>query len=302
MRLPWVVVAAFVAVPTIARAAPPTAEALCGVIVDGKVETVVPAPDHRKLDKPISCAIQVKSGSADAASISVLVGGTEGASSFDVLAKGQDHEATLAPGSDYPTCKDFVIVARLYQNKKPVWEKKLPVAQRCAVAPSPPSTVAKPKPPADKPTPEADTDGTWADGELDRLPKDAQQTIAEWTETYIAQDHRFIESWPTAGVKIKGKLVTPNNLGKTLPLPPEPNNDLVHAIGIVGSARCADPEHNTGCHWGRWHANVSPKSTTEIAVYCGNDSDYGSFVTAVFTKKGKKWIWTAVGTYDTGEP
>lgn len=298
MRKSWFIVAALVAVPTAARADKLTAEALCGIVVNGEVATVVPAPDHRKLDKPISCAIHLTSGSADAASISVLVGGEEGASSFDVLPKGEDHEATLAPGNDYPTCKDFVILARLYKNKKPVWEKKLAVTQACAAAAPPP--VAKAQPPA--PTADEDTDGTWADGELDRLPKDAREVLGEWVGTYAAQDHRFIESWPKSGVKFKGKLVTFNNMDKTLPLPPEPNNDLIHAIGIVPAARCQDPEQTTGCHWGRWRAFVNPKKKTEITVYSDNDSGYGTFATAVFTKRGKTWVWTAIGSYDTGEP
>lgn len=297
--LAFVASATLAAVPTVARADKPTAEALCGVITDGKVETVVPTPDKRKLDKVIACAIHVKTGAAEAASISVLVDGKEGASSFDVLPKGEDHEATLSPGSDYPTCKDFVIVARLYKDKQPVWEKKMPVVQACppgAAATKPTPPASKPAPPAPKPTPAEDTDGTWADGELDRLPKDAAEALQNWTYIYLARDHQFPETWPKAGVKVRGKVYS----WSKLPMPPPPNDDYDHALGILPLARCADEEHQTGCHFGRWHANV--KSKTAIEIYCGNDSGYGKFTTVVFAKQGKSWVWTSMGTYDTGEP
>ena len=44
------------------------------------------------------------------------------------------------------------------------------------------------------------------------------------------------------------------------------------------------------------------KSPKEFWIYARNDSGYGSFACAVFTKSGADWRWTAVKTFDTGEP
>jgi hypothetical protein len=273
----------------------PRAQVLCGVIANGKVETVVPTKDNRKLDKTISCAVHVEAGGVDHAGISLIMDGKEGMQHYDVVDVGTDFETTLDPDQEggFPTCKDFTIVARIYKDKKAVWEQKVAVKQSCPKA----------GPKKAEPQGKKRGDGTdWDGGQRESLPdEDAAGQIDSWLQMYVFLDHTFFDSWPKDGVQIKGKTIT----AKTAQKAADAAGGLQLLTGIYAQANCKDEmkdpgKHPENCEFANWIAIV--KSKTEVQIYSPGTSGYGIFATAVFKKKGDRWVWTAVGKYDTGEP
>src|SRR4051812_14981605 len=100
---------------------------LCGVVKDGKVATVVPTKDKRKLADPISCAIPLdqdsKKGETWNVHLFVEDGEPDGHPGHDgeISRTGKDahdFEAVLVPGTDgnrqdYWSCQMFAIRAMI---------------------------------------------------------------------------------------------------------------------------------------------------------------------------------------------
>jgi hypothetical protein len=270
-------------------------QVLCGVIDGDKVAFVVPTSDNRKIDKPISCAIHAEEGSYDGAGITVMIGGKGDKEHQDTFELGKDFETTFDPGAvdGFPVCGDFTIVAHLYKDQKVKWEQKLAVKQTCA----------KPGPQKAQPSGKRRGDGTdWDGGQRESLPdEDAANQLDSWLQTYVFLDHTFFDSWPTDGVQIKGKTIT----AKTAQKAADAAGGVQLLTGIYAQTNCKDEmkdvgKHPENCEFGNWIAIV--KSKTEVQIYSPGTSGYGVFATAVFKKKGDRWVWTAVGKYDTGEP
>jgi hypothetical protein len=271
----------------------PKAQMLCGVVANGKVETVVPTKDNRKLDKPISCAIHVEAGNVDHAGISVIIDGNEGNQHYDVVDVGTDLEAELPVDEEmgFPTCHDFTILGRIYKDKKSVWEQKIAVKQTCP-KPGPKKAEAQGK---------KRGDGTdWQNRES--LPdEDTAAYLDGWLQMYVYLDNTFFDSWPKDGVQIKGKTITPKNAQKAA----DAKGGLYFLTGIMPISNCKDEDKDIGkhpenCQFADWVAIV--KNKTELSIYSPSTGGYGKFPTAVFKKKGDRWVWTSVGSYDTGEP
>ena len=271
-------------------------EVMCGVIAAGKVEVVVPTPDKRKLDKPVSCAIHLDAvADPKKTLVAQMFASAPGAMKHNgPIAPDKDFEQVLVPGDDFPACGDFTITARVTNDDdKVLWEKVIAVATpKCAPA----APAAKPA--ASKPAPQDDT--AWADGELAKLPADANVPLVSWVNMYVFLDNTFFDTYPTSGVRIGKTMVT----RKTIRALSDKAGGAYLVTKIMPMFNCKDPadamKTPSNCEWGKWHAVVQSK--TEIWVYNTDDAFYGPWQAAVFTKKGGTWVWTAVKAYDQGEP
>ena len=184
---------------------------------------------------------------------------------------------TLEKGSDWDVCAPELIIPVTLTNMKgellfTAQEKYL---QNCAAVPVAPP-VGSVKPSADG--------AKWDSGALERIPQDARSTAQAFIDAVVDSDPPALSSMGSRGVKLgkkvlKGKdLYDPSSLG------------LKPQLGCEAGA----------CKWGGW-VSVA-KGPSEFWVFSTNDSGYGSFAAAVFSKSGAEWRWTAVRTYETGEP
>ena len=297
----------------VAYAGKVSAQVLCGVIADGKVAVVVPTPDKRKLDQPISCAIHVDGAPAGTTLIAKMFTSAEGAMKHaGPITPDKDFEQVLQAADDYLSCSDFVITARVTNDDdKVLWESKLAVKQACPAggsgkaAPPPPPPPKPAAPPPSNPVPADDSgivdgDPEWAEGEIERAPADAREAIGEWTGSYGPMNHVFWESFPAGGVKVGKQTITRKNLG-TLSEKAGSPYQLLQIMPRFGCKNESNAGTNPdGCHWGRWFSAVLSK--TEVWVYNNDGHYYGPWPAAVFKKSGGKWVWTAVKQYDQGEP
>ena len=290
------IIACVVAIPATASAGNVKAQALCGVVTSGKVEVVVPTPDKRKLDKPISCAVHLDAapdGAALSASVGVTTDGVDGTGHGDAITKTKDFEVQLSPGTDYTTCKTFSIVAKVTDDNhdnKVLWQTAIVVEQACVAA------KAGPPPP-----PPGDADTAFATQGSDPLPESARGTVTTWVSTYVLLDGTFFDAFPAKGVKIGKKLVTRAAVKKLA----DAAGGLYKLTKIMPMFECKDSvrdfeKHPENCNWAKWHVHAASKS--ELWIYNSDDSYYGPYTSAVFKKQGKAWVWTDVKSLDLGEP
>jgi len=286
-----------VAAAHLAEAGKVKAQVLCGVIVDNKVETVIPAPDKRKLDKPISCAVHLDAGFDVADLNAMLFTDRDSAMKHSgPIGKDADFEKVLAVDDDFAACSDFTITARVLSADRQLWESKIVVKQVCpAAVAARPAVASKPAAPA------AGEDGTgWADGELDKVPADARDAINGWITTYVFLDGGFFDSFPTGGVKI-GKQTVTRKTARALSDKAGSAYLLTKIMPMFNCKQAEDAMKNPeNCAWSKWHALAQSK--TELWIYNTDNSFYGPYESAVFKKQGGKWVWTAVKEYDQGEP
>ena len=142
------------------------ARILCGVVIKNKVVTVVPTPDNRRLDDPISCAVHVDSargvGELKATVATDAHGRENRESPTGPIDADNDFEAVLKPSgtglmqdeTDYDPCEDFTINAFIEDAGTMVWQQKIDVTQRCPAeepaartrSKSPRRTIPTPRP------------------------------------------------------------------------------------------------------------------------------------------------------------
>ncbi len=269
------------------------AQVLCGVVKDGKVATVVPTKDKRKLSDPIRCAVHLdqdsKSGESWTAKVFVEDGSPESHPSHDgelsrTGTDAKDFELTLEPATDtnrkdFTPCAAFTIRAMIDNSAGPVWMKDIKVEQDCP--PPPPPNAASLH---------------WSESALKTLADgSARDAAIAWAAAYERNDDDWFRGhFPKAGLSIpgSGKLSWKGmqNAGA------QPQD----IFKIEKGGECKDEEKRTDCAWGSW--DTLKKGKSEFWLYNANQSGYGQFVAAVFKKSGKAWLWTAMKTYDTGEP
>jgi hypothetical protein len=148
--------------------------------------------------------------------------------------------------------------------------------------PAPPPTGGSSK----KPSPS--DSAQWDESSLAQLPADAKGLAQQFIDAVVDSDPPGLAALAGAGIK-KGK--------KTIKGADILRAGFSKATGIK-PLLCGD--RSGPCAWGKWV--VQAKGPSEFWIYSNNDSGYGTFRCAVFTKKGGTWAWTAVATYDTGEP
>lgn len=188
----------------------------------------------------------------------------------------------LQKGVDWDECATDVSIPVIVTDDKgkTVFEAKKLYRQDCPVIPVSPPVGTKPKPPAlDK--------ATWGEGAVNDLPADARGLTQRFIDAAVDVDPPRLATFTSAGVK-KGKRV----------LKGADVYDFEKVTGIRPQKQCDENQKN--CHWGPWQ--VIKKTATEFWIYSDSDSGYGTFACAVFSKRGASWVWTAVRTYDTGEP
>ncbi len=199
------------------------------------------------------------------------------------IAEGGDYEYmfTLEKGSDWDTCATDITVpvTVLDPNGQTVFQAEKLYRQNCQPIPVAPPVGSK-KPPAD-------SGAKWDETALKQIPADAQSLAQQFIDAAVDSDPPTLASLAQKGVK-KGKKTL---VGKDV-------YDLGAATGIKPSKECDEQQQN--CKWGPWAA--MSKSPTEFWIYSTNDSGYGKFACAVFTKGPSGWAWTGVRSYDTGEP
>ena len=129
---------------------------LCGVVENGKVVTVVPTRDKRKLASPISCAVHLEqtSRAGETWSVHVFVddGDPESHPAHDgtisrTAAAAEDFETQLVPSTDaarqdFWPCRDFAIRAMISNDAGVMWMQDLSVAQTCPKRVEPPANAA----------------------------------------------------------------------------------------------------------------------------------------------------------------
>jgi len=271
------------------------AKILCGVVKDGKVATVVPTKDKRKLADPISCAVHLdqdsKAGETWNVHVFVEDGDPESHPAHDgpISRTGKvatDFETVLQPSSDanrqdFWPCRQFQIRAMISNEAGPLWWNDMMVDQTCPKPVVPPPNAASIH---------------WTENARSSLPDDAARDAAlAWAAAYERNDDDwFHASFPKAGMSIpgSGKLTWKGmqNAGA------QPQD----IFKIVPGGACKDEEARTDCAWGNW--DTLKKGKSEFWLFNSSQSGYGSFPAAVFKKVGKTWTWTAMKTYDTGEP
>ncbi|MCE9577133.1 MAG: hypothetical protein K8W52_28555 [Deltaproteobacteria bacterium] len=300
MRIPWLVTGAVVLGSAhAAHAGKVSAEVLCGVTDGGEVEVVVPTPDGRKLDKPITCAIHLDAAPAGKTLIAQVVTSADGAMKHSgPITPDADFTQVLAPGDDFAACASFAITARVTSDAgATLWESKLSVKQTCPAQAKPAPPAAR-KPPPSEPPPAEDEFIGFAEGELERAPADAHDALVDWAASYSAQDHVFFETFPKAGVRVGKVTVTMKNMNKLV----AKAGGIYQVLTILPRFRCQSADdigtHPEHCHWSMWHTAFMSK--TEIWAYNSDPDDYGPWQAAVFKKKGRTWVWVAVKTYTQG--
>jgi len=205
---------------------------------------------------------------------------------------GFEYMFMLDKGVDWDECATDISIPVLVTdvNGQKIFEAKKLYLQSCPVIPvSPPvgsgSASASAKPAA-KAKPALDK-ATWAETALADIPADARDVTQRFIDAVVDGDPPALGTLAGTGVK-KGK--------KTLK--GADVYDLEAATGIRPQKQCDEQQKN--CHWGPW--TVIKKGPGEFWIYSDSDSGYGSFACAVFGKRANTWQWTAVKTYDTGEP
>ncbi|MCX5742743.1 MAG: hypothetical protein NT062_09625 [Proteobacteria bacterium] len=283
----------------VAHAEAVKAQVLCGVVVGDKVETVVPTPDQRKLDKPITCAIHLTAGTGTAdLNAKISTDAPDALTHGGPIGKTVDFSTQLAPADDYQPCASFTVTARVFSADRKVWESKIAVKQVCPAAPA----ATKPAPPATKPTPAASAEpGTeWATGELAHVPTDARAAINTWITQYVFLDGGFFAAFPAGGVTVGKRLITRSTVRALSDKAGGPYM-LTKIMPMFACKAAEDAMKNPeNCEWAKWYALA--KSKTEVWVYNTDGSFYGPFPSAVFKKQAGKWVWTAVTELDQGEP
>jgi hypothetical protein len=266
------------------------AQMLCGVLIGGKVEYVVPTDDKRKLDKPIDCAVHVESGKGMTAFVWVVQGGDEKEAHFGAIAKASDYGAQLKPGADFAACANFEIHARIEKSDSdggPIWQQTIAVEQACATATK--KTKRAPEP--------VTLGAEWGDGELAGLPDDAARiAVKQFADAVTDSDPpTLIDMVPSSGMKVKKKSYSGDAMRKALH-----DQGFEKVTGISVEKSCADKVGGgQDCTTGRWMVNAQGK--TKLCIY-NSISGYGQFSCALFEKRGDRWLWTGVSSYDTGEP
>jgi hypothetical protein len=139
-----------------------------------------------------------------------------------------------------------------------------------------------------KKKPSPDDSAKWDPGSLAQLPADAKDVAQQFIDAVVDSDPPSLATMAGAGVKNGKKTVTGADIKRA---------GFEKATGIKPLV-CGGG--SGPCTWGKWV--VQAKGKSEFWLYANNDSGYGSFHCAVFSKKGDTWAWTAVKTYDTGEP
>jgi hypothetical protein len=185
---------------------------------------------------------------------------------------------TLERGLDWDLCASDITfpVTVTSIDGAVIFEAKKSYRQDCAPIPvSPPVSAAKVAPEAPR----------IQKSELEQIPPEARELAKQFIDAVVDSDPPTLTMLAGAGVK-KGKKMLKGN-------------DAFSANGLLPGRGCDDS--GTNCkEWGPW--SVVKKSAGEFCLYSQNDSGYGKFPCATFTKKGGEWKWTAMTFYDTGEP
>ena len=268
---------------------------LCGVVENGKVVTVVPTKDKRRLASPISCAVHLdqNSRSDEAWTVHVFVedGDPESHPAHDgtIVRTGkdaQDFETKLVPSTtaakqDFQPCQTFSIRAMISNDAGPLWMEDLMVTQSCPKRAEPPANAGSLH---------------WTGTALSSLKDDAARDAAiAWAAAYERNDDEwFRANFPKAGLTVPGR-------GKiTWKGEQDAGAQPQDMFAIVPGGACKNEDKHTDCAWGAWETIV--KGGGEFWLYNANQSGYGSFPAVVFKKSGKAWAWSAMKVYDTGEP
>ena len=198
------------------------------------------------------------------------------------IAEGGDYEyiVTLDKDLDYEPCSEDLTIPLTVSdvNGQVVFSAQETYRQNCPKIPvAPPVGTVKP----------VGDSATWEAGALEKIPQAARVLAQQFIEAAVDVDPPTLATLAAGGVKKGNKVLR----GKDV-------YDLGPATGIKATKACNDAQ--TECHWGDW--SVIPKGASEFWLYSTNDSGYGSFACAVFTKAGGTWKWSAVKLYETGEP
>lgn len=259
------------------------AQILCGVIKNGKVVTVVPTSDGRKLDDPIRCAVHLDQGSGNDLTARVWAG-SDGSKQKGSISTGTDFEASLEPVHNvamdqYAPCTNFTIFAEVARGDDTLWHDEIKVVQSCT--------------PTDGGLGGNSATGgqapAWVSGNGPGLADPIANEIAQqYAENIQLEDMSFFAGvWPKGGTTIKKKKIKAFKIGA----------DLKTQLGTWFEPYC---EEGAACTWGTWEA--WQKNKKEFWLYATYGSGYGAFPALVFKKKGKTWKWSGVTVYDTGEP
>jgi hypothetical protein len=192
------------------------------------------------------------------------------------------YKFTLEKGAHWEPCATDTSfeVTVIDSGGQVVFTERKTFAQDCKtipVAPPVAKTAAKAKPEPSR----------WEDGAKEQIPADARDLAQQFVDAVVDSDPPTLGTLASAGVKKGNKTLKGADV-----------YDITAATGIAPSYDCDENQKN--CHWGKWL--VINKKPTEFWIYTNNNSGYGKFACAVFTKKGSSWVWTAVKSYDTGEP
>jgi len=293
MLLRLAVLAAVLGMAAPAHADPVKAKILCGVIKNGKVVTVVPTSDGRKLDDPISCAVHLDKGGGSDMTAYVWAG-SDGTKHKGAISTGTDFEVSLEPVHNvamdqYAPCTNFTIFADITSGDETVWHDEIKVTQSCTPTDGGlgGDSGSGQDPPGiggyDGPGP------AWSNGNGPALADPLANAIAQqFAENIQLEDMSFFAGvWPKGGTTIKKKKIKAFKMGA----------DLKTQLGTWFEQYC---EEGAACTWGTWEA--WQKNKKEFWLYATYGSGYGAFPALVFKKKGKTWKWSGVTVYDTGEP
>lgn len=190
---------------------------------------------------------------------------------------GYEWYFTLEKGSDWDTCASTLTipVTLTAGGEQVIFKSAETYKQDCAPIPvAPPVGSKAPTAPG----------AAWDEGALDAIPEAGRGNAQAFIDAAVDSDPPTRGGLASKGVKFGKKTLKSKDVYDLAPL------------GIKPQLGCEAGE----CQWGRW-VTVN-KGANEFWIYSRNESGYGAFSCAVFTRSGEEFRWTAVKTFDTGEP
>ena len=183
---------------------------------------------------------------------------------------------TLEKGSDWQTCAStLTIPVTLTTGQGVIFKSSQTYLQDCAPIPvAPPVGSAAPLAPG----------AAWEEGALEAVPEAGRANAQAFIDAAVDSDPPTLGRLASKGIKFGKKTLKSKDVYDLAPL------------GIIPLLGCEGGE----CGWGKWIA--VNKGPNEFWIYSRNDSGYGKFSCAVFSRSGDEFRWTAVKSFDTGEP